>query len=156
MTSDTKKYKIYKLVHPTEGVVYIGQTIQTLKRRKNSGYKYNPELHKISNECDIVLIEETDDVSRERYWINQYDGLKNIRKGNGLDIKEWVESNNEKLKDYKKEWYELNKDKLKFKNKSYNEVNKEKIKQKRKEWYELNKDIQKAKMKDYYQLNKNK
>lgn len=81
--------KIYKLIHNDE-VVYIGRTIATLTERKNWQYKSNPKLQSIYKECNIELIEETDDISREHYWISFYgkDNLLNIKYGDGIDKKE--------------------------------------------------------------------
>jgi hypothetical protein len=84
------KYKIYKLEHPEQGVVYIGRTTLTLKRRMNGGYKGTCVEH-IAHECDMILLEETDNLGRERYWIDHYgyDNLLNIMKGDtGLSKKE--------------------------------------------------------------------
>jgi hypothetical protein len=65
-------YKVYKLVKDGN-VVYVGVTKLELRRRKSVGYRNNTNgLHSIRHECEIILIEETDDVSRERYWIDFY------------------------------------------------------------------------------------
>ncbi len=80
------KYKIYKLVLDGD-VMYVGRTKMTLRERKAGGYKYikgDPLL-----DSTIELIEETDDISRERYWIKYYrefgSKLYNKRDGDGLD-----------------------------------------------------------------------
>lgn len=72
--------KIYKLIYK-EDVIYIGKTILSLGRRKGSGYPNIP----FYKECLIELIEETKDVSRERYWIEYYQnmGYKLMNKRNG-------------------------------------------------------------------------
>ena len=94
------KYKIYKLIH-NGIVVYVGRTKMTLLKRKWVGYKHNIKVDKIYKECLMELIEETDDVSRERYWIEFYkDTILNIQKGEGLNHKEYYkeywDKNNEK------------------------------------------------------------
>jgi hypothetical protein len=147
--------KIYKLVHPKLGVVYIGRTKLTLKKRKSLGYK-GCGVEMIAKECDIELIEETDDSSRERYWIDYYgDCLMNIRKGDsGLEIKDY-QKDYHKINAFKsqKEYHSKNKEKIKeyrakntdkineYERKRYEE-NKEKINKRRRELSRLKKEAQ--------------
>jgi hypothetical protein len=130
-------YRIYKLILNDE-IVYIGKTKRTLKQRKNNGY-----INEILNDADIELIEETDDISRERYWITYYlnNGVKllNIKKGDGLDHKK-----------YNKEYREKNKEKIIENIKEYREKNLENYKEYLKEYREKNKDY----YKEYYEKNK--
>jgi hypothetical protein len=148
--------KIYRLLFRGE-IVYIGKTKLSLKKRKNMGYGKNVQFYK---ECEIELIEETDDESRERFWIEHYLSigapLLNIKKGNGLDYerqrKEWLDKNPDYIKDwlgknpdYYKQWYEENKEQVLLKRREYYEENKEYCKNYNKEYYEKNKD----KMNDY-------
>lgn len=119
--------KIYKLIRNNE-VVYIGKTILTLQRRKNGAYTAMDK--QFVKECDIELIEETDDVSRERYWIEYYRNqgceLKNKRNGDYRDDEQRnnrrrtgnkrgrpktlsEEQYKENRKKDKKKWYENNK-----------------------------------------------
>ena len=100
------KYKIYKLIHPKLGIVYIGRTILTLEKRKACGYKACAVEH-IANECEIIEIESTNDISREKYWIDYYgDKLMNLKKGDsGLDKKDYG-------KEYDKEYRLRNSDKI--------------------------------------------
>ena len=104
------KYKIYKLVH-NGLVVYVGKTKLTLHQRKSYGYR-GCSVESIYKDCDMILIEETNDVSRERYWIEKYkDTILNIRRGNtGMSQKEYRESNREHYKQYHKEWCEANRE----------------------------------------------
>ena len=117
------KYKIYKRCFEGK-VIYIGYTTMSLKRRKScNSYKKD-----ILNKCDIELIEETDDVSRERYWVNYYRSLGhelvNIDEGDGFvkekhytenrsiyleNNKEYVKNNKEKVKEYQKQYREKKK-----------------------------------------------
>lgn len=104
-------------------VVYIGRTKLTLKQRRQLGYK-GQRVESIYKECDMVLIEETDDVSRERYWIEHYkDTVLNVKKGDGLIYKEykkkWVEANKEHTKEYMREYYQSNKEKIKEHQREY-------------------------------------
>lgn len=96
--------KIYKLIHNGE-IVYVGQTKQKLNTRKAKGYSNVP----FYKECKIELIEETDDVSREKYWIDKLRSeghpLLNKRDGDtGLDYKEYQKEYKEKNKEYEREY----------------------------------------------------
>jgi hypothetical protein len=111
------KYKIYKLIHKGD-VVYVGRTKSTLAKRKAWGYK-GCGVESIAKHCSIELIEETDDLSKERYWIDFYgiDSLLNESKGDtGLTKEQYVsiykEKNKDRLKEYRKRRYNLNKDKI--------------------------------------------
>jgi hypothetical protein len=123
------KYKIYKLIH-NGVVVYVGRTKQSLKRRKQFGYKSNAAVQAIYKQCDIELIEETNDVSREDYWVQHYkDTVFNMKRGErGLSYKEWH-----------KEYYQDNKEKRQEQVNEYYQANKEKINQYRRECYQKNK-----------------
>jgi hypothetical protein len=124
--------KIYKLIYKGD-IVYVGQTTQRLERRKAAGYGNTLPFFK---ECLIELIEETNDVSRERYWIERLRSeghtLLNKEAGDGFD----------RVK-YQREYRDCNKEKIIEKNIEYREKNKEKIK----EYYQNNKE----KIKEYYQ-----
>jgi hypothetical protein len=106
-------FKIYKLVHAGK-IVYIGCTTQELKRRKSNGYRSNEAVNSIRKECEIELIEETDDKARESYWIRFYKkqgvNLLNIRDGiTNLDKtaywKRFNTLNAKQLKEYRKLYY---------------------------------------------------
>ncbi len=87
MSLDTKKkYKIYKLVH-NGVIVYVGITTKTLEERKKNRYRRMSVAH-IASDCKIELIEETDDKTRETFWIEFYsDTVLNKRKAAGFDKK---------------------------------------------------------------------
>jgi hypothetical protein len=104
--------KIYKLINlDNKQVIYVGITKNTLGKRRSGHIKYMESLG-ITN-FGIKLIEETDDASRERYWIeslrNEGHTLLNKHKGNGLDLKEYQKQYREKNKEYYKEYYQKNK-----------------------------------------------
>ena len=66
------KYKIYKLIDNTNGDIYIGMTTNLRRRLSQHKNKDNDCLSRkiIANgDYRIELIEETDDKTRERYWI---------------------------------------------------------------------------------------
>lgn len=159
--------KIYKLIFKGE-IVYVGKTKLSLKKRKSSGYGKNVPFFK---ECDIELIEETDDDSRERFWISYYLSmgcpLLNKFKGNGFDKKlyyednkeyyeNWREEHRECMKEYAKDYYEKNKDEIKEYRKNYYMNNLDSIKEYGKEYYEENKEKIKDKQKEYKEKNKEK
>ena len=101
--------KIYKLIRNGE-VVYVGKTILTLSRRKAGSY-YCMDRQFVK-ECEIELIEETDDVSRERYWIEFYTKqgcqLRNKRNGDYRDKEQTKEIRSKLRKEARKNrtsWY---------------------------------------------------
>ena len=108
----SKKIKIYTLIYQGQ-IVYVGQTtMKYLSSRKSSGYGNTVPFYK---ECTIHLIEETDDVSRERYWIEKLkkEGHPLLNKeagASGLDKKEYQK---EYRMEYLKEYQNRNKDKIK-------------------------------------------
>lgn len=63
-------------------------------------------------------------------------------------LKEWYETNKDKLNEYSKEYYKTNKEYKKEYKKEYYKTNKDKIKENSKEWYEKNKDKLKEKIKN--------
>lgn len=141
--------KIYKLVHPELGIVYVGRTTMTLKERKSRGYKGNPEVQAIYKECAIELLEETDDVSREDFWIEKLlsegHNLLNKRRGTtGLTHAEFMkiynEANREAIRAQKKVYKEANREKILQRQKAYYQRNKEEIKRKNLERYHKNKN----------------
>ena len=121
--------RIYRLVKDDK-VVYVGKTKSTLQRRK--GGNYTAMDKQFVKQCEIELIEETNDVSRERYWIDYYTELgfdllnkrggdmsEKQRKERRLIPKELRKKNGRKKirdeeywKNYKKEYYEKNKDEI--------------------------------------------
>tara|TARA_Y100000592_G_scaffold23608_1_gene36681 strand:- start:850 stop:1320 length:471 start_codon:yes stop_codon:yes gene_type:complete len=122
-------YKIYKIVDNTNDNIYIGITTQTLKKRlgqhKSSTCCVSRDIIK-NNDYRIELIEETDDKTRERYWILNTNCINITTPGRT-----------------KEEWYKENKEKITEKNKKYREKNKEKKTQYDKKYRENNKDKQK-------------
>jgi len=91
--------KIYKLIHNGQ-IVYVGQTKNRLGKRRSGHIQFMNSIG-ITN-FGIKLIEETTDISRERYWIERLrsegHNLLNKHKGNGLDIKEYQKEYREKKK----------------------------------------------------------
>lgn len=161
--------KIYKLEHQGN-VIYVGRTKRTLKDRHKGKW---PCIPIDKHELDIILLEETEDVSRERYWIQYYKDLGctlyNKTKGDGLDYKQYYLDNRDKLliygkeyretklnedEDYYRKYYRDNKEKLDDRRKEYNKENKEKISEYHKKNYEDNKEERKEKMRKYMEDNK--
>jgi hypothetical protein len=140
--------KIYKLIYDNE-IVYVGQTKQELTKRKKSGYGNTVPFFK---ECSVELIEETTDVSREKYWIEKLRSeghplLNKICGVTGLDKKEYDKEyrdcNREKKKEHDKEYYQKNKEVINQKKKEYNKEYSEKNKEKRKEYQKEYRDKKK-------------
>ena len=129
--------KIYKLIYKGE-IIYVGRTKLTLSRRKNSAnYSVSNDIYK---ESIIELIEETEDVSRERYLIDFYrsSGSKLMNKRGGDhndDTKyEYIKAKLQKQKedrDFKKKTDEEHKEMRRL----YRINNREKINEKRRQNY---------------------
>ena len=127
--------KIYKLVKDSE-VVYVGRTKLTLSRRKSSGF-YNLDQDFI-RECQIELIEETDDRSRERYWIDYYlsIGCKLLNKRNG-DYKDYHHQYDDKKRKMRERrgFTPMTKEEKLQKRREYCKKNREDLNRKKREKY---------------------
>lgn len=131
--------KIYKLVKDGK-IVYVGKTKLSLSRRKGGAY-YCMDKDFVSK-CDIELIEETNDVSRERYWIEYY-------------IKKGYELKNKRNGDYDEESrrYSRRINTSKQKKRGRPKTNtKEDVSKKKKEWYEKNKDRINKQRREQYRI----
>lgn len=128
--------KIYKLIKDDE-VIYVGRTILDLNRRKNSNFYKIPR--DISMKCDIVLIEETDDKSRERYWIDYYRSigcdLYNKRGGDFKDKNEAYYFQKLKQDKKRKKFIPLSEDEKTYRKKKWREDNKDELNRKKREKY---------------------
>ena len=144
-------YKIYKIVDNTNGNVYIGKTKQKYLCKRISGHRTDYKREKLCSSREIIkngdyrveLIEETEDETRERYWIENTDCINK-------------QIPNRTRKEYRKEYYEDNKDIIIEKNKEYYQNNKDIIIEKKKEYRENNKDIIIEKKRKYRENNKDK
>ena len=112
---------IYKIIDNTNGNIYIGKTKLKYLSSRLAGHRYNyvnnyacssKEVIKNGN-YEIKLIEETEDESREGYWIKNTNCVnKNIP---GRSRKEHYDDNRDKLLRQKKEYDYKNKDNKKQK-----------------------------------------
>ena len=139
--------KIYKLEIEGE-VIYIGKTKLTLKRRKGSAnYSVPTDIYKAST---ISLIEETEDVSRERFWIEHYTqiGCKLYNKRNG-DHNQHTKEEQQKKRSL--QYYHKNKDLILKKNKTYYQANKERIIKRQIEYNTKNKDAHNERQRNWKQ-----
>lgn len=149
--------KIYKLVYE-ENVIYIGQTTQSIGRRVRKGGHNNIPVE-IYEKCVVEVIEETDDIRREQYWIDYYIELgcklynKN-RSPQSLSNKEYYDMYRDEILEHKKEYYEENRELLSEKGKTYYKDNKEYVKGKSSEYYYNNRDKKLQYQKDYQEKNK--
>jgi len=144
-------YKIYKIVDNTNGNIYIGLTIQTLKERLRGHVRHLDCVSRdiIKNEnYKIELIEETTDKSRERYWIENTECIN--RSIPGRTDKEYREDTKEKRKQYLKD----NKDYIKLQRADYSIKNKEELNKKSKNHYDKNREEISKRNKEKYQKNK--
>jgi len=117
-------YKIYKIVDNTNDNVYIGITTQKYLSRRLNGHKWDKtcvsrDIIK-NNDYRIELIEETDDKTRERYWIENTDCINQVIPGKTRA--EWLDENKEKIVEYRKQYYKENKERLAEKIKDNNRI----------------------------------
>jgi ribosomal protein L37AE/L43A len=166
MNPETNKYhfgKIYKITSPSTKDIYIGSTIQTLKRRFHS-HKSNYNCTSVFilkyNDSIIELIEEYPCYSRyeleqrERHYQEQYEHCINIYKAGRTpqDKKDYMKvynkkyqkDNNPKLKNYLKNYYQKNKDNIIKRVMKNTENNKEEKKEYLRQYYLKNKEKLKA------------
>lgn len=112
-------YNIYKIVDNTNGNVYIGRTTmkltERLRKHKNHQNCMSREIIK-NGDYKIELIEETEDETRERYWIENTNCVNKVIPGRSRD-----------------EWYRDNKESLLKKNNDYRKNNRDKISNRKKE-----------------------
>ena len=144
-------YKIYRIIDNTNGNCYVGRTIQELNDRIiDHKSKFNTRCGNCSsklilknNDWKYELIEETDDITREKYWIHNSVNCINTRRYEGIDIenrknttKIYREKNRTKAKEYQMEYKEKNKNKLKENDKKYRDNNKDKRKEDNLKFYQ--------------------
>ena len=118
-------FKIYKIVDNTNGNIYIGKTDQTLKVRLNEhkSHKKCSSKEIIKNgDYKIELIEETEDETRERYWILNTECVN--KQIPGRTKKEWNKDNKDKMIAYRKKYYKNknNRDKFSLYQKEYDKI----------------------------------
>tara|TARA_R100000541_G_scaffold353_1_gene3082 strand:- start:512 stop:967 length:456 start_codon:yes stop_codon:yes gene_type:complete len=125
--------KIYRIVDNTNGNIYIGKTKQKYLSSRLASHRDKRSCcssSQIINNGDykIELIEETEDESRERYWVLNTDCINKVIPGRTK--KEWYQLNREKNKDRLNSlsnlYYKNNKEKVlkkdKIKNNWYNSM----------------------------------
>ena len=125
-------FKIYKIVDNTNGNIYIGLTIQTLKERLRGHVRHLDCVSRdiIKNgDYKIELIEETEDKSREKYWVKNTECIN--KQIPGRTDKEYREDNKEKRKEYLID----NKDYIKLQRAEHTIRNKEELNKKSKNYY---------------------
>lgn len=174
--SDYSKAKIYKITSPNCIEIYIGSTIQTLKRRFNghkADSKRNNNTSKIvidSGDAVIELIElfacdSKGELERREGEIQK--ATLNCCNYNiaGRTNKEYYIDNVDKVKEKQTKYYQLNIDKIKEYKAEYNKKNADKLKikkaeytknniDKKKEYYNKNAEKIKIQQAKYYQLKK--
>jgi hypothetical protein len=106
-----KKYRVYHLLSKSGDIIYVGITTNTLRKRLSGGYTWLD-----IEEYDMELIEETEDPTRERYWIEKYteQGYKLYNSHIPSDIERgYIKANSRKeyQKEYDKKYREYVKNK---------------------------------------------
>lgn len=119
-------YKIYKIVDNTNDNIYIGITTQKYLCNRLSSHKYDKDCMSFeiikNDDYKIELIEETDDKSRERYWIENTECVN--KQIPGRTKKQWNSDNKDKMTAYRKKHYENknNRDKFSQYQKKYDKI----------------------------------
>ena len=136
-------------------VLYVGSTIQTLKRRESDHTKTdNPCASKhIPKDCEWVmkLLEECsadERLAREQYYYDLLKPLYNER--NPIKDEMLRKATAQK---YLEQYYQRNREKLIQRTKDYAENNKEAISERNKVHYENNKDVVCEKVRAYREAN---
>ena len=140
-------YKIYQIVDNTNGNIYIGKTKQKYLSSRLGQHRHT--TNKNTNGCvsreiikngdyKIELIEETEDESRERYWIENRECINKVIPGRTW--KEWSEDNKEIITEYKRQYRKKNKEYIKERDTNYYKNNKQRIIDISKKNYQKNKD----------------
>jgi len=96
-----KKYRVYHLLSKSGDIIYVGITTKTLRKRLYGGYSWlDIEDYK------MILIEETDDHTRERFWIDKYteQGYKLYNSQMPTDIERGTIKVDDSRKEYHREY----------------------------------------------------
>ena len=91
--------KIYRIVDNTNGNIYIGKTKQKYLCQRLTSHRYKGSCCSSSQiikngDYKIELIEETEDETRERYWVENTECIN--KQIPGRTRKEWFEYNRDK------------------------------------------------------------
>lgn len=167
MTKDFNRAKIYRIVSPSSGLVYIGATTkQYLSQRltahkrsfrewSNGSPRYMTSFKVLeNNDARIELVENCpctciDELNvRERYWIENTDCVNKVVPGR--TDREYRETRKDDLREMDREYREQNRDKIMVKNKEYYKENKDELSVKMKEYYKGNRDGILEKMKEKF------
>ena len=139
---------IYKIISPNTDLLYVGKTTCTLKQRlwtHRSDYKRylagkrdnRCSAYKVleCGDCSIVLIEETEDGSREGYWIRKLNtcNTRTLDFDMAASCRAYYAANKDDLLEKKKVYYAANRDDVCERQMVYREANKEAINEKQRE-----------------------
>jgi len=159
---DYNKSSIYKIVCNNTGLIYVGSTCQPLHQRLAAHVKSYKEDKNVSSKqiiqngnYSIILIEEYQCqnkqqlLRKEREYIDALECVNKRRPITSIEekkeeMKEYNNTNKDKIKEYLKEYYNNNKDKIK----EYYNTNKDKIKVYRIAYNKLNKDKRNKKIEE--------
>ena len=139
------KMRIYKITSPNTDLVYVGKTTQELHRRggrHETAYKawlagtrpawcssYKVLEH---GNASIELIEETDDATREGFWIQEM-GACNAKKLDGGEVKKDPQA-------YSRARYQANREVLLIKCKEYKDAHREELAATQREYREAHRE----------------
>jgi hypothetical protein len=142
MATKYQKAKIYRIVSPSKNLVYYGSTIQTLTKRlslhltdyKNSLTNCSSKLVMECGDYKIELVENYPCDTRKELCKKEGEYIRSNVCVNkqiaGRTIKEYLQDNLEKIREYKKNYIIENKDKMR----DYRVTNRERIYETHKLW----------------------
>lgn len=127
------KYKIYALQDGLD-IVYVGITKTSLEYRWKSGWKHTKQNKYLKRNCTMYVLEETDDRTREFFYIQIFTELGhpliNIVGKTKPKPRNYMDE-----RQYMKSYYETNKERCRELMKNYQETHKEEQRKYRKEYY---------------------
>lgn len=148
--------KIYKIVSPSTGLVYVGSTAQSLSKRMKEHrkcYKYwvkNKTNYTTSykvlecGDAKILLIKDYPCNSKKELEKEEGEEMKKIDCVNtvvaGRSGKEYYKDNREKILKDRKEYHKNNREKILKDKKEYHKKNKEKMNKNSAEYYKDNRE----------------
>tara|TARA_R110000824_G_scaffold263734_1_gene452537 strand:- start:520 stop:987 length:468 start_codon:yes stop_codon:yes gene_type:complete len=145
-------FKIYKIVDNTNGNVYIGRTTQKLRQRLaehkcRSNKCISQEIIK-NGDYEVEIIEQTDDKTRERYWIENTDCIN--ERIPCRTQQEWEEENKEKRRARSAVLRAENREEHNEKERQRYAKNREKVKEKQRQRREENREEYNKKARQRY------
>ena len=129
-------------------------TIILINKYQGSGIMNIPYVMKRCTKCGRWLVASKvnfNKCKKGKYGLQGY-----CRECNKNQLKQYCETNKEKILEQQKQYRENNKDKIAEKNKRYRENNKDKIVEYRKKYHKANRDKENERNRRYYEANRYK